>query len=382
MGYLGENIKNLGFGLMRLPQKDGAIDIEQTKQMVDLFMEAGCTYFDTAWAYKGSEDAIRQALVERYPRDSFQLATKNAAWIGCKTREDALRQFEESLQQTGAGYFDSYLLHYLGSPRTQVFDGFDMWNWAVEQKEKGLIRHFGFSFHSTPEELDAILTAHPEAEFVQLQINYADWENPSIKSKECYEVARKHGKSVVIMEPVKGGMLAEPPAPVAKVLKEAAPELSAASWAIKFAADLDGLITVLSGMSNVEQMKDNLSYMKDFKGMTAEEKAVINNAREELAKIPIVPCTSCHYCAKVCPKNIGVAGTFTAVNMYTLYGNLQQAKFQEGWQVGGHGKVRATECVECGQCESVCPQHIAIRDELKKAVATLELEPLEAAKEG
>ena len=203
MSYLGEEIKKLGFGLMRLPQKDGAIDVEQTKTMVDMFMNAGFTYFDTAWAYAGSEDAIRQALVERYPRESYQLATKNAAWIKCKTREDAISQFEQSLKNTGACYFDFYLLHNLGEGRTKAFDDFDMWTWVMEKKADGLIKHVGFSFHSTPEELDAILTAHPEMEFVQLQINYADWDFPAIQSRGCYEMARKHGKPVIIMEPVK-----------------------------------------------------------------------------------------------------------------------------------------------------------------------------------
>ena len=192
----------LRVGLMRLPMNGDRIDVEQTKKMVDLFMDAGFTYFDTAWAYAGSEDAIRQALVERYPRESYQLATKNAAWINCKTREEAVAQMDVSLKQTGAGYFDFYLLHNLGEGRSHYFDDYDMWSWIAQMKEEGKIRHMGFSFHSTPEELDAILTAHPEMEFVQLQINYADWENPAVQSRACYEVARKHGKPVIIMEPV------------------------------------------------------------------------------------------------------------------------------------------------------------------------------------
>ena len=365
------DIKKLGFGLMRLPQKDGKIDIVQVKQMVDRFLAEGFTYFDTAWAYAGSEDAIRQALVERYPRDRFLLATKNAAWIDCKCREDAIKQFDISLRQTGAGYFDFYLLHNLGESRTHFFDDFDLWNWIQEKKRQGLIRHAGFSFHSTPEELDALLTAHPEMEFVQLQINYADWDNPAIQSRRCYEVARKHGKPVIVMEPVQGGMLATPPAPVEQILKASDPQASNASWAIRFAADLDGVITVLSGMSSLEQMEDNLASMKRFSGLTTVQKQTIVQAQEALAEIPLIPCTNCNYCAKVCPKNIGISGSFTAMNYLTLYSSREMAVNQENWLVGRHGKNRANECIKCGKCEQACPQHIHIRDELEQVSKAL-----------
>ena len=364
MSYLGEDIKKLGFGLMRLPKQGDLIDVEQVKEMVDLFMDAGFTYFDTAWAYAGSEDAIRQALVERYPRESYQLATKNAAWIECKTKEEAYAQFDTSLKQTGAGYFDFYLLHNLGAHRSHYFDDFDMWNWVQEKKKAGLVKHVGFSFHSTPEELEGILNAHPEMEFVQLQINYADWDNPAVQSKRCYEVARKHGKPVIIMEPVKGGMLATPPESVGKILKAAEPESSVASWAVRFAADLQGIITVLSGMSSTEQMKDNLSYMKTFTGLTESQKETLLAAQEELKNIPLIPCTTCNYCAKVCPMNIGISGSFTAMNYLTLYHNLDAAKGQENWLVNRHGFKHANECIKCGKCEEACPQHIAIRDHL------------------
>ena len=372
--YLGEGTKKLGFGMMRLPRIEGkqdVIDIEQTKKMVDMFMDAGFTYFDTAWAYAGSEDAMRKALVERYPRESFTVATKLAAWIGCKTRQEAINQFETSLKQTGAGYFDYYLLHNLGQNRTKVFDDFDLWNFAQEMKEQGKIRHVGFSFHSTAEELDEILKAHPEAEFVQLQINYADWENFEIQSRKVYETARKYDKPVIIMEPVKGGLLANPPESVSNILKEADPDASYASWAIRFAASLDGVITVLSGMSSTEQMKDNLSFMTDFARLSEDEQAVMTKARKAIEAIPIIPCTTCKYCEKVCPANVGISGTFSALNLLTLYHNEQSAAMQEQFNVIMPGKKRADGCIKCGACEQACPQHIKIRDRLEEAVGAL-----------
>lgn len=369
MAFLGEEIRKLGFGLMRLPKNDDVIDVEQTKVMVDKFLDAGFTYFDTAWAYAGSEDAIRQALVERYPREKYQLATKCAAWIKCETREDAIKQLETSLKQTGAGYFDFYLLHNLGQARTHVFDDFDLWAWGREIKEKGLIKHLGFSAHTNAEELEDIIKKHPEAEFVQLQINYIDWEDGGIQSRKCYEVARKYNLPVIIMEPVKGGLLAQPPATVAKVFKDADPDASLASWAVKFAADLEGVITVLSGMSNVEQMEDNLSYMKDFTHLSESEKDTLYKAIDEFNKIPLIPCTTCNYCSKVCPMDIGISGSFGMANMATLYGDKNLAKQRNNFNITGQGHKTAPECIKCGACEDACPQHISIRDELDKISA-------------
>lgn len=372
--YLGEEIPKLGFGLMRLPMKDDAIDLEQTKEMVDRFMEAGFCYFDTAYGYNDgeSEKAAKAALVDRYPREKFLLATKLPAWAGAKSKEEAEQMFYTSLERTGAGYFDFYLLHNLGEERTHFFDDYGIWDFLQEKKKEGLIRHLGFSMHDKADVLDEILTAHPEMEFVQLQINYADWEDPTIESRKCYEVARKHGKPVIIMEPVKGGTLANPPKEVAEVLKAADPDASPSSWAIRFAASLDGVVTVLSGMSNVEQMEDNLSYMKDFVPLSEKEHEIVEKAREIYNSFPKVPCTACAYCMKGCPKNIAIYGTFQAVNIYNMYNDLAGAKGKYQWNASGHGWGKASECIKCGKCEQVCPQHIHIRDELEKAAEVLE----------
>jgi hypothetical protein len=355
---------------MRLPKKLVVTDIEQVKKMVDLFMEAGFTYFDTAFVYGTSEQDTRKALVDRYPRDSYTLATKLNALLPAATEKSSQKQFYTSLERTGAGYFDYYLLHALMENNYKKYDKFHIWDFVKARKEEGLIRNFGFSYHSGPELLDRLLTEHPEVDFVQLQINYADWENPSVASRANYEVARRHGKSIVVMEPVKGGALAKPPEKVKKLFKEYHPDMSYASWAIRFVASLDGIITVLSGMSNVEQMEDNLSYMKDFKPLNEEEQRIIQEAQRIMGKSSTIPCTSCHYCTDGCPKQIPIPDIFAAANRQI--GNGQMAEAREDYQAAVSEGHRASDCVNCKQCEAACPQHLTITEYLKQCADMLE----------
>lgn len=371
--YFGEAIPKLGFGLMRLPKtKDGKIDLGQTKQMVDRFMEAGLTYFDTAYVYDDgdSERAAKAALVDRYPRESFTLATKLCAWMGAHDEKSAKQQFYTSLERTGAGYFDYYLLHALQAGNYKTYDKYHIWDFVKEQKEKGLIKHWGFSFHATPDILDQLLTDHPDAEFVQLQLNYADWENPDVTARENYEVARKHGKSIVVMEPVKGGALANPPTKVQEIFRQADLKASFASWAIRYAASLDGIITVLSGMSNLEQMEDNLSYMKDFRPLNAHEQQAIRKAQEAINGVKSIPCTGCHYCTGGCPKQIPIPEIFAARNRQLVWGQLQEGQAAYD-QLAAKGNV-ASDCIGCGQCERACPQQIKVIQRLKECAAALE----------
>lgn len=364
-------MKKLGFGLMRLPttdEKSSSVDVEQVKKMVDLFMEKGFTYFDTAIMYHGfaSQRVAKAALVDRYPRNSFTLATKlHSAFFD--SVEDRERVFSEQLEQTGAGYFDYYLLHCVDATSIQKYEKFDCFSWMLEKKAAGLIGHAGFSFHDGAELLDEVLTKHPETEFVQLQINYLDWESEWVQSRACYEIAKKHGKPIVVMEPVKGGTLASLPKEAEELFRAHSPDMSPSSFAIRFAASLDGVMTVLSGMSDTEQMKDNISYMENFTPLTEKEKELCFKAAEIMNSQTAIPCTSCSYCTEGCPMNIAIPQYFSLYNENTRKGfpsrgrRANIAKYKTLTETFG----RAKDCMECGQCEAACPQHLQIIEHLK-----------------
>ncbi len=355
-----QNPFRLGFGLMRLPKnEDGSMDIPQICEMADRFIEAGGTYFDTAYVYDNgkSEEAFKAAVADRYPREAYTICTKLNAWQQCHDEESAKQQFYTSLERTGAGYFDYYLLHALQRNNLQKYDEYHIWDFAAEKKKEGLIRQYGFSFHADPELLEELLQAHPEVDFVQLQINYADWDNPGVASRRCLEICRAHGKPVTIMEPVKGGILADPIPEVRKILDEAAPNASYASWAIRFCAGQEGILAVLSGMSNKAQMEDNLKTMRDFQPLSEAEMAVIGKVQAVMSADQAIACTACHYCVKGCPMGIPIPEIFTVYNRrkgsphfrtVREYNNVTQ------------GKGKAADCIQCGQCEGACPQHLPI----------------------
>ncbi len=371
--------KKLGFGLMRLPltdpANDAAVDMEHLKKMVDLFMERGFTYFDTAWMYNGfaSETAAKEALVDRYPRESFTLATKLHAEF-FDTLEGRDRIFREQLRKTGAGYFDYYLIHGIDANLVEKYEKLDCFGWLLEKKAAGLVRHAGFSFHDTPELLDELLKRHPEMEFVQLQINYLDWESEWIRSRACYETAVRHGKKVIVMEPVKGGTLAHLPPAAKAVFDELDPSVSAASWAIRFAAGLPGVMVVLSGMSDLDQVRDNTGFMADFKPLSEEERAACFRAAEAINAQIAVACTGCSYCTEGCPQEIAIPKYFSLYNE-----DMRERLDEKGWTVNftnyeilNKSFGKAGDCVECGQCENVCPQHLPIIELLKKVAAHYE----------
>ena len=364
--------KKLGFGLMRLPRLDpnnaAAVDVEQVKAMVDHFMANGFTYFDTAWMYNGfnSENVAKTALVDRYPRESFTLATKLHSGF-FDTLEGRDEVFNEQLRKTGAGYFDYYLLHGIEEGMIGKYEKFDCFSWLLEKKAQGLVRHCGFSFHGTPELLDEILTKHPEMEFVQLQINYLDWDSRWIQSRACYETATRHGKPVIVMEPVKGGTLANPIPEAAKVFTDHDPSMSLPSWAIRFAASLDNVMVVLSGMSNLEQMENNTSYMKDFRPLTEEERKLCFKAAQIINAQIAIPCTACSYCTEGCPMHICIPQYFSIYNE-----DMREHLETKGWTINFTNYEnlaskfgKASDCIQCGQCEGVCPQHLTIIDFLQ-----------------
>lgn len=374
-------MKKLGFGLMRLPrmnpQDPASIDYDKLYPMVDLFLERGFTYFDTAWMYQAfeSERSVKKALVERHPRDSFTITTKlHSSYFD--SFEDRDKIFYGQLEKTGVEYFDYYLLHGIENPTYPKFEKYDCFNWMLEKKGQGLVKHVGFSFHGSPEMLDAILTKYPQMEYVQLQINYLDWESPWIKSRECYEVCVKHNKKIIVMEPVKGGTLAKIPGAAEKLFKEADPNKSIPSWAIRFAASLPNVALVLSGMSTLEQVDDNTSIMDPFVPLTEDENELCFKAADIINNQIAIPCTGCSYCTDGCPMQIAIPQYFSLYNEHA-----HDDMDEKGWTVAfnyystiaiDHG--RASDCIECGQCEGICPQHLPIITYLKKVADALEEE--------
>ncbi len=369
--------KKLGFGLMRMPlidpDKPKTVDIDHVCQMVDTFLERGFTYFDTAYMYHSfkSEKITKEVLVDRHPRHSYTLTTKLPIMF-LKSEEDNQRIFDEQLEKCGVDYFDYYLLHNLGVDHYDMAKRFKSFEFVSKLKAEGKVKHIGFSFHDSAELLDEILTEHPEMEFVQLQINYIDWENESIQSLKCYEIARKHNKPVIVMEPIKGGSLIDIPKEAQEILKNDQPNMSMASWAIRFAASHEGIMMVLSGMSSLEQLIDNTSYMSDFKPMTSHEFKLIDDVVEIIKKSIIIPCTGCQYCVDGCPKNIPIPKYFTLYNadkQSLNKGFSTQQMYYEN-TAATHGK--ASDCIGCKQCEKSCPQHLPIVEHLKTIAAHFE----------
>lgn len=368
-----ENIKkNFGFGCMRLPMKDGEVDIPETNRMVDAFLEAGFNYFDTAHGYIDgkSEKALKECLTSRYPRDRYILTNKLTNFYF--KREEDIRPFLESqLEACGVEYFDIYLMHAQTAEVFQYFKSCRAYETAFQLKEEGKVRHVGISFHDTAEVLEQILSEYPQIEVVQLQFNYLDYEDPAVQGRRCYEVCRKFGKPIIVMEPVKGGTLVNLPEMAAKELHDLHGG-SPASYAIRYAAGFPGMMMVLSGMSNLEQMQDNLSYMKDFRPLNEEEHAAVKKVVDILKNEHLIPCTACRYCMVECPKQISIPDLFAIMNMKQLTHDWNADYYYT--DVHTAPGRRASDCIKCGKCEKACPQHLKIRQLLEDVAEEFEKE--------
>lgn len=368
---------NLGFGLMRLPVIDGdqsRVDLEKMKELVDAFLCAGGSYFDTAYPYHQgkSEEAFRETVVKRYPRERFTITDK-MPMFAVKRAEQLEEIFSEQLERCGVSYFDYYWLHALGSINYQTAEQTDAFAFLTRKKAEGKIRHIGFSFHDSPELLDRILTEHPETEIVQLQLNYLDWDDTTIRARECYEVAVRHEKPVIVMEPVKGGALANLPEEAEHLLRRAEPERSIASWGVRFAASKEQVMMVLSGMSDLQQVRDNLSYMgENFRPLTEKENTLLAQAAQIIRESIAIPCTACRYCVEGCPKEIPIPDYFAIYNNLKRFQKIQAAVANAYYTNTARGRGLASDCIGCGACERSCPQHLPIREHLKEVAATLE----------
>ena len=356
--------KNFGFGCMRLPMNGDQVDIAETTRMVDEFLAQGFNYFDTAHGYIGgkSELALKECLTSRYPREAYSLTDKLTDSY-FKTEADIRPFFESQLEACGVDYFDFYLMHAQNADNFKKFKACRAYETAFALKAEGRIRHVGLSFHDRAEVLDQILTEYPQIEVVQIQFNYLDYDDIAVQSRKCYEVCRKHGKPVLVMEPVKGGSLVNLPEEAKKVLDDLHGG-SPASYAIRFAAGFPGMMMVLSGMSNMEQMKDNLSYMCDFKPLNETELAAVNKVQEIFHKMNMIPCTACRYCVEGCPKQISIPDLFAIMNIKQLHRDWNADYYYE--EVHTAPGRRASDCLKCGKCEKICPQHLPIRKLLEE----------------
>lgn len=362
--------KNFGFGCMRLPMDGNEVDIEETKRMVDCFLSNGFNYFDTAHGYIGgkSELALKECLTSRYPRNTYILTNKLTNFF-FKKQEDIIPFFEEQLERCGVDYFDFYLMHAQGADNFEFFKKCRAYETALELKTQGKIRHMGISFHDKAEVLDRILTEYPQVEVVQIQFNYVDYDDPAVESRKCYEVCRKHGKPVIVMEPVKGGNLVNLPK-IAKDVFDGLNGGSPASYAIRFAAGFEGMMMVLSGMSNMEQMEDNISYMKDFKPLDEKELAAVKKVQEILQNMNLIPCTACRYCQDGCPQHIYIPDLFAVMNTKQIYHDWNADYYYDVVHTSEGRK--ASDCIKCGKCEKACPQHLPIRSLLENVAKEFE----------